>query len=69
MLQAFAELGKRYYLDVTIGLSVNSIGHLENHKCNPNLNFKFDELLYQRVARQNDDGNKSAYTSKHSQFT
>ena len=53
-MQAFAEMGKRYYLDFTQAITINSIGHLKNHRCNPTMNFKFDELWYQKTARENE---------------
>lgn len=52
--QVFTELGKRLYLDIMHVLNVNSVGHLKKQRCNPLLNLEFDDVWYQRVAREND---------------
>ena len=50
----YGEIGKRVYLDFTQAITVNSLGHLKTHRCNPDMNFKFDELWYQKTARENE---------------
>ena len=50
----FAKLGERIYLDFTQAIAVNSLGHLKNHQCNPEMNFKFDEVWYEKIAQENE---------------
>ena len=52
--QGISRLGQRVFLDFTHELSINTIGDLEGHQCNPKLNLNFDDVWYKHVATEND---------------
>ena len=34
-------------------MSINTIGHLNEHRCNPEMSLKYDRIFYRRVAYEN----------------
>ena len=46
--------GERVYLDIDHELSINEIGRLMGHECDPNLNLNYDMMWYQQLAEANE---------------
>ena len=47
--------GERVYVDFIHELTRNKIGHLEDHKCDPMLNYNYDRQWHQQLAEQNEN--------------
>ena len=53
--QVSSRLGQRVYLDFTHALSINKLETLGGHRCDHTLNNYYDNVLYQKIAEQNDN--------------
>ena len=43
------------YLDFSHELSINTIGDLKGHRCNPDMSLNYDQIFYQGIALENDE--------------
>ena len=44
-------MGKKHFIDVRFDLSINTWTQSKNIPCNPSMNVKFDDVLYQNLSR------------------
>ena len=52
--QTKVSLGERKYIDFSHELVINTIGDIEGHRCNPEMNRNFDKVWYEKIARENE---------------
>ena len=50
-MQVYSDLGKKHYVDVHFDLNINTWTESKDIPCNPLMNEKFDEFLYQNMSR------------------
>ena len=53
-LQAYANIGRRLYIDVAHELSINTLENEAGHRCNPAMSNEYDKVFYNKVATEND---------------
>ena len=47
-------MGQKVFLDFLYDVSVNTLGELDQHSCNPDMNHNYDMIFYDMVAHENE---------------
>lgn len=48
-------IGEKVFLDLSYDLTVNTLGDLERHTCNSEMNHNYDKTLYEKIAKDNEE--------------
>ena len=47
-------MGKKYFIDFVDEIFVNTLGNIEGHLCNEEMNYNYDKKFYEKVALENE---------------
>ena len=53
-MQAYSKLGHKMFWDFHYEVSVNTLGQMKKHSCNPHMNQNYDDEFYHMIALENE---------------